>query len=99
MTDTVTIPADAARAFTDAWCGDTLTGDIAVTLGCIEADALAGLLRALGDEQAADRWIDAHAQGDEPTDRHFQGPIPADVSLTADGMRWNPALADAETHQ
>ncbi|MDX2916243.1 hypothetical protein [Streptomyces griseiscabiei] len=96
MADTVSIPADTARAFTEAWCDGTFMDDIAVTLGCTEVDALAGLLRACGAEQAADDWIDAHAQDDDPNDRHYQGTVPADVSLAADGMRWSAATADIQ---
>lgn len=95
MADTVSIPADVAHAFTDAWCG-TVTADIAASLGCTEVDTLAGLLRALGAEQAADEWIDTHAEDDEPRDGHFQGTVPEDVSLTTDGMRWSPDPADTQ---
>ncbi|WP_051828564.1 hypothetical protein [Streptomyces bicolor] len=90
-----TVPADVARAFTDAWCNTVLTSDVATSLGCTEVDTLADLLRAFGAEQAADEWIDAHAEDDEPNDAHFQGTVPPDTSLAADGMRWSPA-ADAQ---
>ncbi|MFF5303556.1 hypothetical protein ACFY5F_29795 [Streptomyces sp. NPDC013161] len=96
MTDTVTIPADIAHAFTDAWCSK-VPGDIAVSLRCKEIDALADLLRTLGDEQAADEWIDTHAEGDEPNDTHFRGTVPAEAALVADGMRWSPTDADAQS--
>ncbi|MCQ8836104.1 hypothetical protein [Streptomyces malaysiensis] len=99
MTDTVSIPADVAHAFTDAWCTTVITSDVAASLGCTEVDTLAHLLRALGAEQAADEWTDAHAEGDEPTDRHFQGTVPAESSLAVDGMRWSPAPADAQDEQ
>jgi hypothetical protein len=90
MADTISIPADVADAFTDAWCTTVITSDVAASLGCTEVDALTDLLRALGAEQAADEWTDAHAQDDEPNDRHFQGTVPADASLAADGMHWSP---------
>lgn len=95
MADTVSIPADVAHAFTDAWCTTVITSDVAASLGCTEVDALTGLLRALGAEQAADEWTDAHALDDEPNDRHFQGTVPVDASLAADGMHWSPSRADA----
>ncbi|MEU9671793.1 hypothetical protein AB0E25_41080 [Streptomyces bobili] len=99
MADTVSIPSHVAEAFTDAWCSTAITSDVAARLGCIEADTLADLLRALGAQQAADEWIDAHAEDDEPNDRHFQGTVPADASLAADGMHWSPAPADPQaTH-
>ncbi|UQA91221.1 hypothetical protein [Streptomyces halobius] len=85
MADTVTIPADVAHAFTNAWCG-RLTSDVAAALNCAEVETLAELLRA-GAEQAADEWIDAHADGDEPGEEHFQGPVPDEVPLAADGYR------------
>jgi hypothetical protein len=93
MADTVTIPADVAHAFADTWCGG-LTDEIATALGCVEADTLAALLRALGAEQAADEWLDAHASGDEPGDDHYWAPVPDAVSLATDGYRWNPSLTD-----
>jgi hypothetical protein len=96
MADTVSIPADVTQAFTDAWCNTVITSDVAASLGCTEVDALAELLRALGAEQAADEWIDAHSEDDEPNDAHFQGTVPADASLAADGMLWSPAPADTQ---
>lgn len=96
MADTVSIPADVAHAFADAWCGSTVTANVAASLGCTEVDALADLLRALGAEQAADEWIDAHTKDDDPGDGHFHGTVPEDISLAADGMRWSPDPADTQ---
>ncbi|MEU6375535.1 hypothetical protein [Streptomyces sp. NPDC046909] len=96
MADTVSIPAEVAHAFTGAWCTNVITSDVAASLGCVEVDALADLLRALGAEQAAAEWTDAHAQDDEPNDRHLQGTAPVDASLADDAMRWIPAPADAQ---
>ncbi|WP_331733091.1 hypothetical protein OHU34_43600 (plasmid) [Streptomyces sp. NBC_00080] len=98
MADTVSIPSDVAEAFTDAWCTTAITSNVAASLGCTEADALADLLRALGAEQAPDKWIDAHAEDDEPNDRHFQGPVPPDASLAADGVHWSPAPPTPRTN-
>lgn len=95
MADTVTIPADVAHAFTDTWCG-LVTADLATSLGCAETDTLADLLRALGAEQAAAEWEQAHAEGDEPSDDHHQGPVPAEASLAADGARWSPNTNDTK---
>lgn len=95
MADAVTIPADIAERFTDTWCGK-LTADLATDLGCAEIDTLAGLLRALGAEQAADEWVEAHAEGDELGDDHFEGTVPDEVSLAADGARWSPDPTDKE---
>lgn len=96
MADTVSIPADVAHAFTDAWCTTTITSDVAPRLGCTEVDALTDLLSALGDERAAAGWTDTHAQDDEPNDRHFQGTVPVEASLAVDGMHWSPTPADTE---
>ncbi|GAA1042127.1 hypothetical protein GCM10009566_42220 [Streptomyces murinus] len=95
MADTVSIPAGVAYAFTDAWSTPVITSDVAASLRCTEVDALTGLLRALGAEQAADEWTDAHARDDEPNDPHFLGTVPADASLAADAMHWSPGPADA----
>ncbi|MEU6511051.1 hypothetical protein [Streptomyces sp. NPDC046942] len=94
--DTVSIPADVVHAFTDAWCGTAITADVAAALGCTEVDALAGLLRALGAEQATAEWIDTHAEADEPSDRHLRGTVPEDISLATDRMRWSPGPPDAQ---
>jgi hypothetical protein len=47
--------------------------DVAPRLSCIEVEALAGLLRALGEPATADTWIQEHATGDELGDAHYQG--------------------------
>ncbi|MGW0332167.1 hypothetical protein ACWD0J_09910 [Streptomyces sp. NPDC003011] len=95
MADTVSIPADVAHAFTDAWCTTVIMSDVAASLGCTEVDALTDLLHALGAEQAADEWTATHAQDDEPNDPHFLGTVPVDASLAADAMHWIPGPADA----
>jgi hypothetical protein len=74
----------------------SIPADIAASLGCTEVDALTDLLRALGAEQAADEWIDAHAEDDDPRDGHFQGTVPEDVSPAADGMSRSPDPADTQ---
>ncbi|WP_405657744.1 hypothetical protein [Streptomyces sp. NBC_00079] len=88
----VNIPADVARDFADTWCG-VLTADIAARLNCEEVDVLADLLRALGAEQAADEWIDAHAVDDEPGDAHYQEGQTDEAWVSADAYRWSPDLA------
>ena len=47
--------------------------DLAPRLSCIEVEALAGLLRALGEPATADTWIGEHAPDDELGDAHYQG--------------------------
>lgn len=95
MADSFTIPADIAERFTDTWCG-ALGLDIGPRLNCAEAETLAELLRALGAEQAADEWMQAHAESDALGDDHFEGTVPAEVSLTTDGARWSPNTIDTQ---
>ncbi|PPG49754.1 hypothetical protein C5D09_06925 [Rathayibacter sp. AY1C9] len=49
--------------------GDT-ADDLATRLNCTEVDALAGLLRAFGRDEAADLWIAQHATDDDEGDAH-----------------------------
>ncbi|WP_219814335.1 hypothetical protein [Rathayibacter sp. AY1D3] len=49
--------------------GDT-ADELAVRLSCAEVDALAGLLRAFGRDEAADLWIAEHASDDDEGDAH-----------------------------
>lgn len=63
-------------------------------LNCEEVDVLASLLRTLGAAQAADEWVDAHAEADnEPTDGHYRDPHDP-ATLSADAFRWHPGLED-----
>ncbi|MFF4548621.1 hypothetical protein ACFY1J_31045 [Streptomyces sp. NPDC001406] len=87
--EAVSIPAEVAHAFADTRCG-ALTENVAPALNCAELDALAGLLRALGAEQAADEWTAAHAEADSVGDDHFRGTVPAAVSFDCDAHRWRP---------
>ncbi|SDL93059.1 hypothetical protein [Microbacterium azadirachtae] len=50
-----------------------LATDIAPRLSCIEVEAVAGLLRALGEPATADTWIREHVTDDEIGDAHYQG--------------------------
>ncbi|MCZ4607354.1 hypothetical protein O3S80_27040 [Streptomyces sp. Lzd4kr] len=88
-----TIPSNVGHDFADTWCG-TVTADIAPLLNCAEVDTLAGLLRTLGAEQAADEWIDAHAAADcDPQDSHHRDPDDP-ASMSPDAFRWHPGLED-----
>lgn len=59
--------------FTAVFSKHDLAADVAPRLSCIEVEALAGLLRALGEPATADTWIQAHATDDELGDAHYQG--------------------------
>ncbi|ERK71095.1 MULTISPECIES: hypothetical protein [Leifsonia] len=59
--------------FTAVFSKHDLTADLAPRLSCIEVEALAGLLRALGEPAAANTWIQEHATDDELGDAHYQG--------------------------
>lgn len=59
--------------FTAVFSRNDLAAEVAPRLGCIEAEALAGLLRALGEPAAADMWIQEHSADDELGDDHYQG--------------------------
>ena len=52
--------------------GDT-ADDLAVRLSCPEVDALAGILRAFGRDEAADLWIVEHATDGDEGDTHTLG--------------------------
>lgn len=60
----------AAKAFAETWSDEILTKEAG--LNCAEANALVGLLVALGYDDAAEMWANAHALRDEPGDEHHQ---------------------------
>lgn len=66
---------EAVTRFTAVFSHGDLAGDIAPSLSCTETDALAGMLRALGEPATADMWLNAHAQADEEGDAHHQVPV------------------------
>ncbi|MBX3196269.1 MAG: hypothetical protein KF727_14370 [Microbacteriaceae bacterium] len=47
--------------------------DTATSFGCTEAEAIAGLLDAAGATGVARMFLEAHAEGDEDGDEHYQG--------------------------
>jgi len=59
--------------FTAVFSRHDFAADVAPRLSCIEVEALASLLRALGEPATADIWIQEHAAGDELGDAHYQG--------------------------
>ncbi|AFN37701.1 hypothetical protein ELTIGER69_77 [Mycobacterium phage ElTiger69] len=64
------IPMDVADAFEQAFCSGYLASDIATHLSCVEVEALAGLLCALGENSAAGEWIEFHSEADDCGDQH-----------------------------
>ncbi|MER7063921.1 hypothetical protein [Streptomyces albidoflavus] len=67
----MTIPDAVATAFTEAFDGYT-ADDVAARFTCIEIEALAELLKALGRPDLADTWIEAHALDDDKGDAHYR---------------------------
>jgi len=45
--------------------------DIGPRLTCSEAEAMAIILRVLGNPEAAARWLDGHAVDDEADEMHY----------------------------
>ncbi|WP_218107233.1 hypothetical protein [Streptomyces agglomeratus] len=72
------LPDGLAVDFAAAWTDDILVRDLASRLTCIEVDLLAALLRACGRApEYGDCWITAHAERDQPGDKHYRGPAAA----------------------
>jgi hypothetical protein len=72
MSTPTTIPADLAARFIRL-CSGELADEVATALSCSEVDSLAAMLRALGQDDLAEVWIAAHAEGDESGDAHYTG--------------------------
>lgn len=66
---------EAAAGFADVWAEllTTLSDSYGCEMNCTEANAAAGLYRALGDESTAQLVLDAHARHDDEGDQHYQG--------------------------
>jgi hypothetical protein len=60
----------AITHFTGVFSDVAFAHDVAPSFSCNEVDALAGLLTALGETDAAQLWSAAHATADEIGDRH-----------------------------
>jgi hypothetical protein len=59
--------AEAVATLADPYTAD----DVGPRLTCTEAEALATVLRALGDPESAEVWLRGHAEGDEEGDDHY----------------------------
>ena len=71
---TLITDTDAVLTFTGVWSKPEMADYIAPAMSCEEADALAGLLYAIGEPATADMWMAAHASKDEVGDRHYRAP-------------------------
>lgn len=92
----VLVPADVAHEFTDRW-DDCLAYFLATKLTCIEVDALAELLRALGAAHQAASWLDTHARRDVPGDAHCPSPEAEPCcEFSTDAFHWSPDHASVE---
>jgi hypothetical protein len=62
----------AARHFAETWAElfTALPDDYGCEMNCAEANAAAGLYRALGDDSTAAAIISAHAEHDQDGDQH-----------------------------
>jgi len=69
--------ADKERAVYEAWqvVADLdwhMWGDIAPTLSCTQVEAFADVLRANGETEVADIFIEEHAKEDDEGDAHYK---------------------------
>jgi hypothetical protein len=64
----------AVQRFAEVWSDSYLLSDIGEKLTCCEVEALAGVLRVLADDGAADFLLAAHAEGDDEGDEHYVAP-------------------------
>lgn len=62
---------EAAEAWARVWSDSWLGLQVGTKLTCVEAEAVATLLRATGREDAAAAFVDGHAEGDEYGDAHY----------------------------
>lgn len=64
-------PKLALDQFKEVWGDGYLLGDIATKLTCIEFEAMADLLLAIGvDERTVEAFEDDHSEGDDCGDMH-----------------------------
>ena len=70
--NTTSIDTAAAARFIGVFADADFAGDVGPRMSCTEVDALAGMLRAVGADTAADTWVSAHAEEDQEGDSHHQ---------------------------
>ncbi|GAB4584431.1 hypothetical protein [Nocardia sp. IFM 10818] len=61
---------DAAKEFAEVFDNWEAAAHVGSSFQCSEVEALAELLRACGRDDAAESWIDWHAEDDECGDAH-----------------------------
>lgn len=61
--------------FGAAFADQEFAAAIAPQMSCVEVDALAGMLRAVGEMVTADLWIQEHAAKDETGDKHGRASV------------------------
>lgn len=94
--DDTTVPAvsdsgiaTVARLFCETWAelAVSLPDSYGCELNCAEADAMADLFRAVGQDATADAVIAAHAAYDQPDDSHYPAEEEPEES---EPEGWNP---------
>ena len=63
----------ATQKFVEVFSDGDTVHTLATEMTCIEVDAFAAFLRAVGADEAAAEWIFAHSEGDDEGDRHYPG--------------------------
>lgn len=78
--ETVAVPADVLKTFADIFKSYELADEVARSLTCSEADALAAMIQvamfATGTtiavaEETREAWLVAHAASDDEEDSHY----------------------------
>lgn len=69
---TTVIDTPAVARFVVVFAAAVFAGDVGPRMSCIEGDALAGMLGAVGADIAADIWVAAHAAEGQEGDGHHQ---------------------------
>jgi FMN-dependent NADH-azoreductase len=68
MTNTIDADATEVAQFRAVFAAADTAHDVGPRFTCKEVDALAGMLRAIGADDAAAVWIEGHSWGDDDVD-------------------------------
>lgn len=74
----------AAMNAADVLSDSEIADEVGTALTCTEVEALAELFRATGHEDAAQAWIECHAEGDDCGDSHCRC---EDCTTTPEGAK------------